>query len=54
MMRWRTSGEGGVGKSGGRWGKRAGIRSGWDVNSGFKFAGVRISVRASSVECLTS
>ena len=40
-----TSGDGGIGKSGGKCGKSVGISSGWEVKSGFGFAGVRMSVR---------
>lgn len=48
IMRWRTSAEGGLGRSGGRCGNSAGISSGWLLNSGVRFAGVRISVKDSS------
>lgn len=48
MIRRRASAEGGVGRSGGRWGNRVGINSGWLVNRGVRFAGVRISVNDNS------
>lgn len=47
-MSRRTSGEGGVGRSAGRWGKRVGIRVGWEVKRGARLAGVRTSVKESS------
>ena len=50
MIRWSASADGGTGRSGGRWGNSAGINSGWLVNSGVKFAGVRMSVSEISIE----
>jgi len=50
IIRWRVSGDGGVGRSGGRCGKRAGTRSGWAANSGVRFDGVKISERKSSLK----
>jgi hypothetical protein len=50
MMRWRASADGGVGRSGGRCGNNVGINSGWEVNSGVKFAGVRMSVKENSAK----
>lgn len=47
-MRCNASAEGGTGRSGGSWGNKAGISSGWLLNSGVKLAGVRISVRDTS------
>ena len=47
-MRCRTWSEGGIGRSGGRWGKRAGTKFGWSLNSGKRFAGVSMSVRDKS------
>ena len=50
MIWWRVSSEGGVGRSGGKCGKSEGINSGWELNRGAMFAGVRMSVRDSPVD----
>jgi hypothetical protein len=49
MMRWSVSGEGGVGKSGGSWGKSADTSSGCAAKSGVKFDGVRMSDKERSM-----
>jgi len=48
IIRFRTSADGGTGRSGGKWGKSEGISSGWLANKGVRFAGVRTSVKESS------
>ena len=50
MVRWRASGDGGVGKSGGSCENNAGTSSGWAVNKGVRVEGVNISESERSME----